>query len=350
MSQVLHFKVAILADDLTSAADAASPFIAHGLTVHIGRQHVPSENADVCAIDLASRSASVTDAAVRVENCAREMRSAPVVLKTVDSTLRGHVREEITAALRGSQRQRLVFAPAFPNAGRTTVNGIQLVDGVPVHLSAYGKDPVHPARFSKLQELLPNEAINTVVLDAGTQDDLDQQVAEIERPEDVLWVGSPGLARALAKRFGAKKPACRQSFDCEGAVLVVVGSANQVSHRQAAAIEGNAAKLLIVPAGRHADPKTVLERLVDDAVGQLATGTFGAVIATGGDTMEAILDRTGTLTFNLLGEIEPGFPIGSAETGGGVVLLGMKAGGFGDDATLKRAVHRLSKQTKELTL
>ena len=350
MSQVQHFKIAILADDLTSAADGAGPFVAHGLTAHIGRQYVPSETADVCAIDLASRSASVTGAAVRVENCAREVRSTAVKLKTVDSTLRGHVREEIAAALRGSRRRRIVFAPAFPTAGRTTVNGVQLVDGVPVHLSAYGKDPVHPARISELQELLPNEAKDAVILDVETQDDLDRQVAGIERSENVLWVGSPGLAHALAKRFGAKKSSRRQSFACEGAVLVVVGSANNVSHRQAAAIEDNAAKLLVAPAGRHADPKTVLERLIDDAAKQLAAGQFSAVVATGGDTMEAILDRTGTRMFNLLGEIEPGFPIGSAEIDGRTVLLAMKAGGFGDDATLKRAVRRLLKQTKEITL
>ncbi|PYG27362.1 four-carbon acid sugar kinase family protein [Pelagimonas varians] len=124
MSQVPHFKVAILADDLTSAADGAGPFVSHGLTAHIGRQHLPSGEVDVCAIDLASRSASATDASVRVENYARDTRSTPVMLKTVDSTLRGHVHEEIAAALRGSQRRRVVFAPAFPTAGRTTVDGI----------------------------------------------------------------------------------------------------------------------------------------------------------------------------------------------------------------------------------
>ncbi|PYG27361.1 nucleotide-binding domain containing protein [Pelagimonas varians] len=201
-----------------------------------------------------------------------------------------------------------------------------------------------------MQELLPDEATDAVILDAEMQGDLERQVAEIERPEDVLWVGSPGLARALAERFRTGRSVSRQSLAVKGAVLVVVGSANQVSHRQAAAIESNAAKLLVAPSGRHTDPKVVLERLVDDAAEQLATGGFGAVIATGGDTMEAILDRTGTCTFNLLGEIEPGFPVGSAEIGGRVVLLGMKAGGFGDDATLKRAVQRLSKQTKEFTL
>ena len=34
--------------------------------------------------------------------------------KTMDSTLRGHVREELSAAFRASRRQLLVVAPAFP--------------------------------------------------------------------------------------------------------------------------------------------------------------------------------------------------------------------------------------------
>ena len=66
------------------------------------------------------------------------------------------------------------------------------------------------------------------------------------------------------------------------------------------------------------------------------------VIATGGDTMEAILDRLNIFAFEILQELEPGFPLGRAFLGNGrELLIAMKAGGFGDDDTLRRAIAQL---------
>ena len=341
--------IAILADDLTSAADGAGPFVAQGMTALIGWETAPHLQAEVGSFNAATRSLAAMQAGARMDRFARDLRHAPVLFKTVDSTLRGHVREEIAGALRGSGRRRLVFAPAFPDAGRTTVDGIQLLDGVPVHLSRYGQDPVHPARVSALRDLLPEAAGTATLFDACTQDDLDHRVAGIARPEEVLWVGSPGLARALAKRVGTGKPNVAEYAASEGAALVVVGSANDISHRQAAAIPGGTAKVLLAPRARKGDPAAVLAQLADEAAAQLVTGRFGALIATGGDTMDAILTRMGTGSISLLGEVEPGFPFGLAEIAGRPILLAMKAGGFGDDMTLERAARHLCTFNKEPT-
>lgn len=340
-------RIAILADDLTSAADAAGPFVAQGMTALIGWETAPLLPAEVVSVNAATRSLAAMQAGARMERFARDLRHAPVLFKTVDSTLRGHVREEIAGALRGSGRCRLVFAPAFPNAGRTTVDGIQLLDGVPVHLSRYGQDPVHPARVSALWELLREATGTATLLDACTQDDLDRSVAGVERPEEVLWVGSPGLARALARRVGTGESPGADFAASNGAALVVVGSANDISHRQAAAIRGGTAKVLLAPRSRKGDPAAVLAQLADEAAAELVTGRFGALIATGGDTMDAILTRMGTGSISLLGEVEPGFPFGLAEIAGRPILLAMKAGGFGDDMTLERAARHLCTFIKE---
>ena len=69
---------------------------------------------------------------------------------------------------------------------------------------------------------------------------------------------------------------------------------------------------------------------------------FGALIATGGDTMEAILDLLNVREFEILQELDPGFPLGHARLGDGrSLLLAMKAGGFGSDDALERAVARI---------
>ena len=65
-------------------------------------------------------------------------------MKKVDSTLRGPLAAEIEAALAASGRTRAVVAPAFPATGRTTVGGVQHLDGVPVHATRFAHDPVSP--------------------------------------------------------------------------------------------------------------------------------------------------------------------------------------------------------------
>ena len=58
--------------------------------------------------------------------------------------------------------------------------------------------------------------------------------------------------------------------------------------------------------------------------------------------MEAVLDRLGIQAFEILREIEPGFPLcqGSLDDGRNL-LIAMKAGGFGDDDALRRAIVHL---------
>ena len=335
--------VAIIADDLTSAADGAAPFVARGHTAMIGRGRPPHQVSTVLAVDCRSRSASRADAVARVADLTAQLADHDVLYKTVDSTLRGHITAELEACFQASGRRTLVFAPAFPAAGRTTIRGIQLVDGVPVSESLYGHDPVHPARQSALAELVPECVNNAVLLDAASQAELDAQVATLPEPESILWVGSPGMASALARRFAPGASSIASPHATEGDILVVVGSANPRSHRQADRIECmHGVTVMRAPSEREDDPAAVLHRIAAAAAQRLLNGLIGAVIATGGDTMEAILDQLDIREFEVLEELEPGFPVGRATSGKcRQLLLAMKAGGFGDDDALRRAVAQL---------
>ena len=342
--------VAVLADDLTSAADGAAPFVARGLTASIGRGQLPRQAAAVVAVDSGSRSATSSQAFERVARLTGRLANRDVLYKTVDSTLRGHVTQELEACFAASGRKSLVFAPAFPEAGRTTVGGIQLVDGIPVSESAYGRDPVHPARHSALADLVPSCIKNVTLLDAVTQEELDSQIASIQDPESVLWVGSPGMAAALARRLVPAKTLPPSIEGISNDVLVVIGSANLRSHIQADQLqEAGGAMLLRGPRARERDPAAVLRCIAEDAARQLQDPRFGALIATGGDTMEAILDLLNVREFEILQELDPGFPLGNARLGDGrSLLLAMKAGGFGSDDALKRAVARIRGTTQTL--
>jgi uncharacterized protein YgbK (DUF1537 family) len=340
-------KIAILADDLTSAADGAAPFVARGLMAWIGRGDIPRQTAAVISVNSGSRSASAKQASKVVAKLTAQLAKCPLLYKTVDSTLRGHIEKELEACFKASGRRSLVFAPAFPEAGRTTVNGIQLVHGIPVAQSVYGNDPVHPAKHSALVELIPSCVKNVTLLDALTQAELDTQIASIEDPDSVLWVGSPGMALALSRRF---MPTALSSLSLDGIrsdVLIVIGSANPRSHRQADLVPSTeGVKLLRGPIVRMSDSAQVLRDLAENAVRELETPRFGALIATGGDTMVAILDRLHVREFEILQELAPGFPLGYAHLEDGrPLLLAMKAGGFGDNDVLVNAVMQIRRST-----
>ena len=100
--------------------------------------------------------------------------------------------------------------------------------------------------------------------------------------------------------------------------------------------------LLRAPRARERDSATVLRRIAQDAARELQNPRVGALIATGGDTLEAVLDLLNVREFEILQELDPGFPLGRARLGDGrSLLLAMKAGGFGSDDALQRAVARI---------
>lgn len=373
MKQDIRLLVGIIADDLTSATDGASSFLGSGYTPLIKRGSSVSGHASIVSIDTNSRTLSADEAGKVTADAVHALRQAGILYKTIDSTLRGHIRAEIAAAFTASGRRRLVVAPAFPEAGRVTVDGIQFVNGIPVNESVYGRDPVHPARTSRISDLIdpslgspvvlgckrsdtyvPDAAI--LVLDADSQDALNQQVASIPDPETVLWVGSPGLAIALASLVTATPEAQPVTVGTANRVLIVAGSANPVSREQCETLrrEGvsvvtqltdapiDARMVCLQAPQQRQDPAAVLTDLATQASAAITRNEFDAVIATGGETMAAILDRIGISQFYLSREIEPGFPIGHVKGEDGQILtIAMKAGGFGSPSTLHNAAHEI---------
>ena len=427
--------IVVLADDLTSAGDGAAPFRRAG---HRARVLLPGQVDDdvipphdregVVAVDLGSRLLGSTVAGALTERAASAHAGADLLIKTVDSTLRGHIAAEIRAAREGSGRRAVVIAPAFPAEGRTTVAGVQHVRGVPVHESEFARDPVHPVATSDLTRLLPEAEVvdagdqkeldllpellsggGVFVCSAVTDADLDRLVAAVPRPGDVLWVGSPGLAAALARHHpripGAaalpRLPAARRP-------LVAVGSAHPATRRQlerlrtrpdvtavhtgsvsvsasvsgvagdanpsvgtgadprssgtdpeagseasrgaggpAAAVEAlrrSDARVLVVhtPDGRcdPAEAESLTDELAVAAARSAAEGLADGLLVTGGETAAAVLAALGATGIELFDEPEPGIARGALLGPLRIPVL-IKAGGFGDDATLERLTRLL---------
>src|ERR687895_1557294 len=148
--------IAIIADDLTGAADTGVQFVHAGYrtAVFFRATEVLEDGLDAVVFDTDSRAMPAGFAAKRVVDAAHAAGEARIVYKKLDSTLRGNVAAELAAALGGARRDRAVVALAFPAAGRTTVGGSQRVHGVPVDETEMANDPHTPVREAHVPSLL----------------------------------------------------------------------------------------------------------------------------------------------------------------------------------------------------
>ena len=387
--------VAIIADDLTGAADTGVQLVRAGYRTAVafrGAPIPPAKDLDAFALDTDSRAMPAGFAAKRVLEAGGAVKDARIVYKKLDSTLRGPVAAELAAALGATGRKCAVVAPAFPSAGRTTVDGVQLVRGVPVHETEARNDPRAPAREGHIPTLIaasfPSvcslgvedladpatvhralEGARCVVADAARDEDLEALVRAVPDPSEVLWAGSAGLAHALGGVYPGPHAGTIPAAPVPvRKVLVVVGSLSGVARGQlrslaeeygcaavpvAADRSGVNEKVLGAALSKGAcvavhsaeerdssNAGTVVQTLAEVAARLSEEGLFDALVLTGGETAVGVARRLDAEGIRLEGEVEPGIPVGTF-IGPGPYRVVTKAGGFGEPDTLVRVVERL---------
>lgn len=267
----------VIADDLTGACDVGAELLpwAAGIAVRAcgagedpGIAGVPADA--LCIRNTQSRTLTPAEAARRVTHALDDVEPGwdGIVLKKIDTGLRGQLGAEIDAAMDRLGLAEAFVLPAIPEVGRTTVDGQQLIDGVPVHETAFARDPQNPIRDARVAGAIeatsrrraasialaairepagPGHAFDAartsgaaiLVCDAESDGDLERAVrAIVERGRPLLLVGSIGLARALRRVIGVD-PATRARAVAHGAAteagaLVVVGSAHPTTQLQVA--------------------------------------------------------------------------------------------------------------------
>ncbi|SEF15800.1 four-carbon acid sugar kinase family protein [Jiangella alba] len=277
----------VIADDLTGANAAAAGFARAGLrSVTAGADQPPGVVAelasryDAVVVSTDARHASGPEAAGRATAVVRAGWPVRLVCNRVDSTLRGNVGATTAAVLaavtaESGRRAVALCAPAHPEAGRQTVEGRQLLDGVRLEDTELARDPRSPVRRSEVALLLGEQAdlriaelplslvtggtaaladgvrdrlaagADVIVADALTLEHLDRTAAAAVAAggDDVVWVGvDPGPASvALARALGIAGSA-------EGAPLLAVsGSATGLTRLQLARLRA-ARRVTVVPA------------------------------------------------------------------------------------------------------
>ncbi len=402
----------ILADDLTGAADAAVAFACrgHDTDVHWGDTSLADGTA-VQALNLDSRASSAAEAAVRHRDAVQRWHAGQSLFKKIDSTLRGHPALEIaavSAALREHGRPSWgLLAPANPAMRRTTRGGRVFVDGTPLEDSVIWKRE-HSYPDANLATMVRSAGLRAIMLplaelrgeasvirgtfasaaasdqwpgtilvsDSETDEDLGHLVAAAREFPPGFFVGTAGLANALA-RSAPGRPRARVILDpTSRGTLVAVGTPAQVSReaaRRLAASEGMDL-VRVIPVGlagsipgdgqvamsigaRLNRGETVVALLdtPDVAGGALdsryarrfaaslafALEQMGALIVTGGETATALLARCNVYGIRLLEELEPGIALGMTR-GPVEVPVVTKPGAFGDEESLRRCLDTLN--------
>jgi uncharacterized protein YgbK (DUF1537 family) len=263
-------ELAVIADDLTGAADtgvqfraAYAPILLVGRRVlSIGQFETPAR---ALAIFTASRGLPPAEAhRVVFAACRLLGRLAPRrIYKKIDSALRGNIGAELEAVMDALNVELSFIAPAFVEQGRTTVGGVHCIHGTPVAKTEMRRDPVAPVCESRLPEWIGLQArfpvahIGLEIWDSGPQavareidraaargarhltfdaaavQDLDRIVGlALARYPQALLCGSAGLARGLARALGAGLPPAAAVGHSSGAAplgpfLFVCGSASE---------------------------------------------------------------------------------------------------------------------------
>ena len=422
-------RLAIIADDLSSATDCGAQVIRSGLSVVVplGGYSLPTQArmAQVISIDTDSRSLPADQAYVKVRAATQQLVAEGWMefYKSVDSTLRGNLGAEIEAVMDIVRPDCAVIAPAFPKYGRTTVEGVQYLHGLPLHETEFGTDPTAPVRDADIARRLADgsrrkagrltldqvragptqirsairgllaDGFELVVVDIAKQDDLKRICLGLAQSDlRIVWVGSTGLAEfiPLALEVTSTTNISSQDHQMDSRpALALVGSASETTRQQldyaqinnglmiieldpariiqndsteleeatsnlCAAIESGHDAALVVRASR--DEITATQQLgatLNLSVAQVAQrivhglaqagsrlvreGRISGIIATGGDTANALCDALGAQALEILGEVEAGIPI-MRLLGEQSLPLVTKAGGFGSPAAIGDAL------------
>ena len=324
----------LLADDFTGAAEVAGVLFRHGIAVEMSvGPSAPATTALV--VDTESRGLDPEAAGEATRAAFSALGRGTVLYKKTDSVLRGPVRREIEALLAASGAGRCLLVPGNPALGRIIEDGVYRIHGVDLRDTEFGADPTHPARTSRVVELLgPGRLPAHSLATAGPMPLAGIIIGETRVAEDLeVWArrldpatlpaGGAAFLSAILEARGWRVRAPSATLPV-GPRLLVSGSRSAAARALLAALEmrGEAVHRVpggtaVIPAGARraavcirddvdADPSAMLELLCDAAMDALSHLAPTVLLAEGGATAAALARRSRWSRFRVAGELAPG--------------------------------------------
>ncbi|MFN3226055.1 MAG: four-carbon acid sugar kinase family protein [Hyphomicrobiales bacterium] len=330
-------EVLIVADDLTGSLDSAVGFARADKRVMVARTladvaQCVDRGADVISVNTASRNGTETAAIAAVEAMGEviDLQSVRVIMKKVDSRLKGHPGAEGRALARLASRDTLVAAPALPRMGRIQSQSKLSGSGIEGAISM-------------------SERLGTgmVVPDVTSQDHLDVMVADAATRQTTLWLGASDLAFALARAVFGEEMVSAPDLARPLAIMIgsrdpmTVAQVDQLSHRGVhvhrapngafgpVEILGDTCVVAMSAGAEPCTEEAAAASFAENAVRVLTTMEPSTLLCTGGETADAILRRLGVSVMRLMGEVAAGLPVCEITAPWGEAHLITKSGGFG---------------------
>jgi D-threonate/D-erythronate kinase len=364
----------IVADDLRGACDAAAAFEAREFEVLV----VPFEadlqvRSDVIALTTETRDepADLIRARVGALLERTSVLEIEVLYKKVDSMFRGNTIIEITEWMNLLPHKFVIMAPAYPAQGRRISDGLLFASDVGgelvVDLAAKFREQTSAFHVMGVRAGADSLALADRLIDANRQGrrlvlcdtyaetDLDAIVEAGRQSElDILWVGSAGLAHALARAF-SKEGRSSRAPQRQKPVVFCIGSDHaatllQIEHLKRTSscteIFVDSQSYLSLKRSLEAGEDVLLRisrnggnsEMLSTALAPVSSTNVGTLVMSGGDTAAMVCRVLRVSAIELRGEVLPGIPWGVIRGGfaDGVSIV-TKSGGFGEDDALLRA-------------
>lgn len=397
----------IIADDFTGANDTGVQLRRRGLATEVLFAGKPVDGSGSVVIDTESRGLRPDHAYEIVSQALRQVdfTSFRHVIKKVDSTMRGNIAMEIKAVDEAFRPELMIFAPALPALGRTTVDGVQCLNGREICKTELSRDPKNPVIEDNLVSMLsrvyeekiflkqlPEVRSDSLSLDNGrifvcdaeTDEDLRRIIlAAGSQGKRTLYIGTAGIADSMMELERPSLPALgvaasvstvtnRQMKYCENAGVTMIklpvsailkGEAEEAFYKEEACAALRRGEDTILLTDTSYDRSTLEDSLevgeslglstaetgdkVRSLVGRLALDILkevqvSGVFVTGGDTALGMMVNIGADGSEILSEIRVGIPM--IRVKGGLfdgLKLVTKAGAFGDDDAAAFALRKL---------
>ena len=397
----MEHRFLIIADDFTGANDTGVQLKRNGIPVKVVLNSDTDGEEHSIVIDTESRNLGGADAFTKVSHMLEQVNfdRFDFVIKKVDSTLRGNIAEEVAAVNQAFHSDLIVFAPALPDLGRITVNGIHQLNGIRITETEIGKDPKKPVTQDNLKQMLSGVFEERIVhlnlyrvrdgfsldeariytFDAENNNDLLQIIQTAKQTgKRILWVGTAAMADNIMRSLEETAPAlcvCGSISEAEkqGMQLVQVlipellaGKANIAFYveRCAASLATGRDTVLLSSASydRYEVTRSLevgkekgmqlpdIGNFTQDVLGEIAMEVLkrvkvSGVFLTGGDTSIGFLQKAKANGSYILEEIAVGIPkmeiIGGSFDG---LLVVTKAGAFGKDDAIVYGMRKLKEK------
>ncbi|WP_343207957.1 four-carbon acid sugar kinase family protein [Anaerolentibacter hominis] len=376
----------MIADDFTGALDSGVSLACAGLNTVVSL-------GDKVSFDADDVQALVINADCRHDEPEMALEKMKAILKQwsggfevcymkTDSALRGNISSAFLAASEVTGR-RILFIPAFPDAGRVTRGGKQYIDGVLLEESSFRLDPLNPMRTSRADEIAKGNTrleIRICEPDDDLPGDGDVVIFNCEDNRDLeilrdklkgsatrcVLAGCAGFAAQIPAMLDRKTEHIQQMF-CAGPMLIFSGSANQATFDQLETAKRAGVPVLVMRTENDLSEvkETAIEYLRGGKSVILTTAVCREDVSTsvmsseqisalftrlseqifkryipekfciiGGDTCMAVLNHFGVERVRALCEIERGVPVSEFDYRGKQIKLVTKSGGLGSEQAI----------------